>query len=68
MLGMDELLALSRRMTKVGDRWNSFAYKAAPVCKGRKKGDAAYRELRDILLDCADQEYGIFSDLRRVKI
>lgn len=68
MLGMDELLGLSRRMTKVGDRWNSFAYKAAPVCKGRKKGRAAYVELRDILLDCADQEYGIFSDLRRVKI
>jgi len=68
MLGMDELLVLSQRMTKVGDRWNSFAYKAAPVCKGRKNGRAAYFELRDILLDCADQEYGIFSDLRRVKI
>ncbi len=67
MFGMDELLSLSERMTKVGDRWNTFAYKAAPVCKRRRKGGAAYVELRDILLDCADQEYGIFSDLRRVK-
>lgn len=68
MLGMDQLLGFSHRMTRVGDRWNSFAYRAAPVCKGRRNGRAAYAELREILLDCADQEYTIFRDLRRLRI
>ena len=56
----------SKRMTEIGDMWRNFASKAAQTCKGRSKSDAAYDEVSNLLLEIADKEEQLFTDLKKV--
>ena len=56
----------SKRMTEIGDMWRNFASKAAQTCKGRSKSEAAYEEVSNLLLEIADKEEQLFTDLKKV--
>ncbi|MDH3359537.1 MAG: BtrH N-terminal domain-containing protein [Desulfobulbaceae bacterium] len=60
----DELLALSARMTEVGDHWRHFAVLAARNCKGRAEADEGYPAIADKLRQCAQLEESIYLDFR----
>ncbi len=62
-IGLEPLLQLSERMTLVGDTWRQFAVSGARICKGRAKDHDTYRDLADILKQCAQTEQGIYRDI-----
>lgn len=66
LLGKDELLGLSERLTLVGDDWRYFALGGARIVKGRDGVKETYSDLSEILRRCADQEKEIFTELRAV--
>jgi hypothetical protein len=59
---------LSREMTTIGDQWREFAVLAARCFKNRDKGLTSYDQLADILLDIADREEKVFTQLRKVSL
>lgn len=64
---IEELLPLSEEMTKTGDLWRTFAYNAGRVCKSRTANEMSFRELGDIMLECADREEKIYRKLREIR-
>ncbi len=64
LLKEDALLALSARMTTVGDHWRSFAVQGARYCKERSMDGEGLASMAAILRECADQEEAIFRELR----
>ncbi|MBU3916172.1 BtrH N-terminal domain-containing protein [bacterium] len=65
ILKKDELFKLSERLTETGDLWRDFAVGAARNCKRRATENESYPHLAEILLECADREEGIFTDLKK---
>jgi hypothetical protein len=66
VLGDPRYLALSARMTAIGDRWREFAAAGARLCKGRSEAGAGYADLAGILRDCAERERVLYRDIDRV--
>jgi len=64
--GIDALHGFSQRMTKIGDLWRDFAYKAARVFKQRQGEQYTYDELGDILQEIAGLERAFFKELKNV--
>lgn len=63
VLKEDHLLAISKRMTDIGDTWRNFALVGARMCKNRSSEGETYDHLSEILLDCAGKEYRLYKDL-----
>lgn len=64
--GVEELNAFSVRITKIGDLWREFAYKAARVFKKRQGEQYTYEELSEILGRIAVLEENFYKELKRV--
>lgn len=63
-LEQDRLLELSDRMTRTGDKWREFALLASRICKHKAEPVQSCRRLGEILAECADLEYSVFTELR----
>lgn len=64
--GKSELKDLSGQMTACGDRWREFAINSARIYKSRDNFGGSYELSADILLDIADMEKKVFTDLKKV--
>jgi Domain of unknown function (DUF4872)/Butirosin biosynthesis protein H, N-terminal len=67
VLGKPWLNDLSKEMTAVGDLWRDFALQASRCFKNRDKGLTSYDSLADLLLNIADREQYVFTQLRNIK-
>lgn len=65
ILERDDLIEYAQRMTKVGDNLRMFALKSARICRGKTDGQDKYEEVRELLMDCANQEEEIYLALVR---
>jgi hypothetical protein len=65
-LNNDNLLTLSKDLTKSGDELRDFAYYAGRVCKNRKSDTKTFAELGDLLEACSNREQRIFTELYEV--
>jgi hypothetical protein len=63
ILDEPRLVDSARKMTEAGDRWRESAVIGARICKGRASGPASYRDMADILRDCAEKEKTIYREL-----
>ncbi len=68
LLKNDELLKCSEELTRIGDEWRNFAYRAARIMKERKSGLVSYDELSDLLKKCGDEEKVLFKRLQKIKL
>jgi hypothetical protein len=53
----------SIELTKTGDLWRDFAFKAGRVCKNRSADKTSYKDLSEILIECSHQEEKLFFEL-----
>ncbi|MCW3463393.1 BtrH N-terminal domain-containing protein [Chitinophaga nivalis] len=67
MLQKDELGKLAGELTKTGDLWRNFAFAAGRVCKSRAADTVSYKDLSEMLLQCAASEDAFFRKLAQVK-
>ncbi|MBO9730600.1 MAG: BtrH N-terminal domain-containing protein [Chitinophaga sp.] len=67
LLKKDELSKLAGELTQTGDLWRNFAFAAGRVCKSRSADNVSYRELSEMLLQCAAAEEMFFKKLAHVK-
>ena len=63
LLEMPPLLALSKQMTDIGDRWRMFAVIGGRLCKGRMSAADNYEAMAALLNECADGESAIYREL-----
>lgn len=68
ILQKEQLSQLSKELTEVGDIWRNFAFNAGRVCKSRAVSGTSYKDLSDMLLQCAVQEEVLFRKLSKVKL
>ncbi|MFY0254723.1 BtrH N-terminal domain-containing protein [Chitinophaga sp. 30R24] len=68
LLKKDELSKLAGELTKIGDLWRNFAFMAGRVCKSRAADHTSYKELSEMLLQCAAAEEVFFRKLAQVKL
>lgn len=66
LLGLSALKDAAKMMSETGDRWREFAVKGAQLCKGRETSKDIYKELAEIVRDCATCEEKIFRLLKQV--
>ncbi|MEI6312138.1 MAG: BtrH N-terminal domain-containing protein [Bacteroidota bacterium] len=57
------LIDKSKELTKTGDLWRDFAFKAGRVCKNRSADKTSFKDLSDILVECSHQEEKLFFEL-----
>ncbi len=68
LLKNDELLKYSEELTKIGDKWRNFAYRAARIMKDRGSDVVSYDELSGLLRKCGEEEKELFQKLKKVKL
>ena len=68
LLKKEELSRLAGELTQTGDLWRNFAFAAGRVCKSRSADNVSYRELSEMLLQCAASEEVFFRKLAQVKL
>ncbi|WP_326990380.1 BtrH N-terminal domain-containing protein [Chitinophaga sp. 212800010-3] len=68
LLNKSELSKLAGELTQTGDLWRNFAFAAGRVCKSRSANDVSYKELGEMLLQCAAAEEAFFRKLARVNL
>ncbi len=52
-------------LTEAGDTWRAFAAMAARVCKDRARPDDTYPAMAERLMECAQREERVFSNLQQ---
>ena len=57
---------LSQEMTYIGDMWRDFSSMAAKICKGRSADKNGYNTAAHLLLDIADKEEQLFTELKKL--
>jgi len=67
LLKRDDLLRYSEELTKIGDGWRNFAYRAARIMKDRTSDLVSYDELSDLLKVCGKEEKELFTTLQKLK-
>ena len=65
ILNNEELKALSKEMTQIGDSWRDFAVEASRIYKNRSAKEDAYNTIADELLDIANREEIFFKKLKK---
>lgn len=68
LLKNDELLKASAELTKIGDNWRNFAYRAARIMKDRGSDVVSYDELSGLLKKCGEEEKILFRKLKQIKL
>jgi hypothetical protein len=68
ILQKEQLSQLSHELTQVGDIWRNFAFEAGRVCKSRAVSGTSYKDLSQMLQQCAVQEELLFRKLAKVKL
>ncbi len=68
LLNKPELSRLATELTQAGDLWRNFAFSAGRVCKSRSADNVSYKELSEMLIQCAAAEEAFFKKLAQVKI
>ena len=68
LLKKDELSKLAGELTQTGDLWRNFAFAAGRVCKSRSADNVSYRELSEMLMQCAASEEVFFRKLSQTKL
>ena len=63
VLAMPEMVALSQRMTAVGDRWRNVAVIGGRLVKRRASADDTYAAMAMLLEECADGEAAVYREL-----
>jgi len=63
LLKDEELFAMSKELTAIGDQWRTFAYQASRVCKNRKTDVISFGELADLLHKIGKDEQVFFTKL-----
>lgn len=61
----NEIIALSKEMAEIGDKWRDFALEASRVVKKRSNTENVYQVLSDTLLGIADLEEAFFKKLKK---
>ncbi|PUZ27363.1 Butirosin biosynthesis protein H, N-terminal [Chitinophaga costaii] len=61
------LSTLGTELTAVGDLWRNFAFQAGRVCKSRAGDETSYKDLGDMMVQCAAAEEVLFRRLAQVK-
>jgi len=64
----EELLGYSEELTKIGDNWRNFAYRAARIMKDRGSDVLSYGELSALLEKIGADEKVLFRKLKEVKL
>jgi hypothetical protein len=59
---------VSTEMTAVGDLWRNFAVHAARCFKNRDNANITYDSLADMLMNIADQEEHVFTQLKNISV
>lgn len=59
----EQLFAMSKELTAIGDRWREFAYQASRICKNRKTEEIGFNELADRLQKIGEDEKAFFNKL-----
>jgi hypothetical protein len=67
-LNKPELSKLATEFTTTGDLWRNFAFSAGRVCKSRSADAVSYKELSEMLQQCAASEEVFFRKLAQVKL
>lgn len=67
LLKRDDLIAFSKELTRIGDEWRNFAYRAARILKNRTSDLISYDELSELLIKCGNDEKLLFQDMRKMK-
>jgi hypothetical protein len=67
LLKRDDLLRYSEELTKIGDGWRNFAYRAARIMKDRTSDLVSYDELSDLLYACGKEEKTLFKKMEKLK-
>ncbi len=65
LINQEWLIEQSVALTKTGDLWRDFAFKAGRICKNRSTDGTSYKELSEILIECSYQEDKIFGELHK---
>ena len=68
LLKNEELLGYSEELTKIGDNWRNFAYRAARIMKDRGSDVLSYGELSALLEKIGADEKVLFRKLKEVKL
>ena len=68
LLKRDDLLGYSEELTKIGDDWRNFAYRAARIMKDRTSDVVSYDELSELLRMCGTEEKALFSKLGKLSL
>ena len=68
LLNNEELKAIGKELTAVGDLWRNFAFSAGRVCKARAADNTSYADLGNMLMHIADEEEKVFRRLSKVQI
>jgi hypothetical protein len=68
LLKRDDLQAFSEELTRIGDEWRNFAYRAARIMKDRQSDVVSYDELSDLLKKCGSDEKAFFQRLKQFRI
>lgn len=64
VINKPELIEISQELSDVGDRWREFAVKAALIVRSKEGSKSAYKEIADIIRECADGEEAVYKRLR----
>lgn len=68
ILGNDQLLPFSEKLTQSGDLLRTNAVKMASVIKGRVTGQEAFNEIADIMVEVSNLEKDAFKELKKIRL
>ncbi len=63
IIGEEWLTEKATELTSIGDRWRDMAYIAGRICKGRNDENESYDAMADIMVECAEREHALFTEL-----
>lgn len=61
-----ELIAISQELSDIGDRWREFAVMGAQIVRREENSQSTYKEIADVVRECADGEEVVYKKLRQV--
>lgn len=67
-LNNQELSAMAKELTQIGDQWRAFAFSAGRVCKNRQTDAENFSSLSEQLLEIGKLETLFFQRLRKLKL
>lgn len=66
IINNQELVTIAQELSDVGDRWREFAVMGAQIVRRKETSQASYKEIADVVRECADGEEAVYRKLRQV--